>query len=260
MTQGTVLVRPPSPQLADGIVTHIDRLEVDVALAVEQWQRYVAVWAEAGWQVVELAGLDECPDGVFVEDTMTVYGDIAVIARSAATTRRGEAASARAAIEAVGLSSVAIAAPGTMDGGDVLKVGATVYVGRGGRTNAEGIRQLRAALAPMGAQVVAVPVSKVLHLKSAVTALPDQTIVGYPPLVDDPGLFPSFRAVPEASGAHVVLLGGDRVLLAADAPRSADLYADLGFEPVVVDVSEFEKLEACVTCLSVRIRRPAPHS
>jgi dimethylargininase len=256
MTPGTVLVRPPSPRLAACIVTHIDRVDVDVALAVEQWRRYVAVWADAGWRVVELPGLEDCPDGVFVEDTMTVFDDIAVIARSGAPARRGEAASARAAIEAAGLSSVAIEAPGTMDGGDVLKVGSTVYVGRGGRTNAEGIHQLRDALAPRGARVVAVPVSKVLHLKSAVTALPDQTIVGYPPLVDDPAFFPSFRAVPEPSGAHVVLLGDDRVLMAADAPRSAALYADLGFDPVVVDVSEFEKLEACVTCLSIRVRRP----
>jgi dimethylargininase len=256
MTQGTVLVRPPSPRLADGIVTHNAPAEVDVPLAVEQWKRYVAVWVEAGWDVVELPGLDDCPDGVFVEDTMTVYGDIAVIARSGAVQRRAEAASARATIDALGLSSVGIEEPGTLDGGDVLKVGSTVYVGRGGRTNADGVRQLRAVLAPMGARVVAVPVSKALHLKSAVTALPDDTIVGYPPVVDEPGFFPSFRAVPEESGAHVVLMGGDRVLMAADAPRTAELYADLGFDPVVVDVSEFEKLEACVTCLSIRVRRP----
>jgi dimethylargininase len=96
----------------------------------------------------------------------------------------------------------------------------------------------------------------VLHLRSAVTALPDRTIVGYRPLLDDPDFFPSFRPVPEESGAHVVLLGGGRLLMAADAPRTAELYADLGFDPVVVDLSEFQKLEACVTCLSVRVRRP----
>jgi dimethylargininase len=256
MTPGTVLVRPPSSRLAEGIVTHIERAEVDLALAVEQWQRYVSVWADAGWHIAELPGLDDHPDGVFVEDTMTVFGDMAVIARPGAAERRGEVASARQAIEALGLSAIPIEEPGTLDGGDVLKVGSTVYVGRGGRTNAHGVRQLREALEPMGALVVAVPVSKVLHLRSAVTALPDRTIVGYRPLLDDPDFFPSFRPVPEESGAHVVLLGGGRLLLAADAPRTAELYADLGFEPVVVDVSEFQKLEACVTCLSVRVRRP----
>jgi dimethylargininase len=124
----------------------------------------------------------------------------------------------------------------------------------GGRTNAEGIRQLRAILTPLGATVVAVPISKVLHLKSAVTALPDGTVIGYPPLVDDPGLYPRFLPVPEEPGSHVVLLGDDHLLMSAAAPRTADLLADLGYQPAPVDISEYEKLEGCVTCLSVRVR------
>lgn len=122
------------------------------------------------------------------------------------------------------------------------------------RTNTEGVRQLRAAFEPLGARVVAVPVSTVLHLKSAVTALPDGTVIGHPPLVEVPSLFPRFLPVPEASGAHVVLLGGRRLLMAASAPKTAELFADLGYEPVPVDIGEFEKLEGCVTCLSVRLR------
>jgi dimethylargininase len=93
----------------------------------------------------------------------------------------------------------------------------------------------------------------VLHLKSAVTALPDGSIVGHPPLV--PKAFPQFVPVPEESGAHVVLLRGGKVLLAADCPRTAELIAARGYDPVVVDISEFQKLEGCVTCLSVRLRR-----
>jgi dimethylargininase len=127
-------------------------------------------------------------------------------------------------------------------------------VGRGGRTNGEGIRQLRAALSPLGVRVVAVPLTKVLHLKSAVTALPDGTVIGWPPAVDDPGFFPHFLAMPEESGAHVVVLDDERLLMAADAPRSARMLSDLGYRPVQVDISEFEKLEGCVTCLSVRLR------
>ncbi len=100
---------------------------------------------------------------------------------------------------------------------------------------------------------MAVPLTKVLHLKSAVTALPDGTVIGYPPLVDDPSVFGRFLPVPEPSGAHVVLLDGTQVLMAADAPRSAALFKSLGYQPVVVDIGEFEKLEGCVTCLSVRV-------
>ena len=95
------------------------------------------------------------------------------------------------------------------------------------------------------------PVGRVLHLKSAVTALPDGSVVGWPPIVDDPSTFPRLVEVPEEPGAHVVLLGGAKLLVAADCPRSAELFASLGYEPVVVDIGEFEKLEGCVTCLSV---------
>ena len=156
-----------------------------------------------------------------------------------------------------------IAAPGTLDGGDVLKVGDTVYVGRGRTHERRGHPPAAGHRRAARPTVVAVPLTKVLHLKSAVTALPDGTVIGYLPLVDDPLIFDRFLAVPEESGAHVVLLGEGRLLMAADAPRSAELFTDLGYDPVPVDISEFQKLEGCVTCLSVRLRdlpvgRPPP--
>ncbi|MFD7503298.1 dimethylargininase [Streptomyces sp. NPDC059850] len=254
MTSRIALVRRPSPRLADGLVTHIDRKPVDAALALRQWETYVAALRTHGWETVEADPVDACPDGVFVEDTMVVYRNVALIARPGAASRRPETEAAEAAVTALGCSVNRVREPGTLEGGDVLKIGDTVYVGRGGRTNGEGVRQVRAAFEPLGARVVAVPVSKVLHLKSAVTALPDGTVIGYPPLVDDPAVFPRFLPVPEESGAHVVLLGGGRLLMAASAPRSAALFADLGYEPVPVDIGEFEKMEGCVTCLSVRLR------
>ncbi|MFF1819376.1 dimethylargininase [Kribbella sp. NPDC058245] len=249
------LVRRPSPRLAEGLVTHIERTPVDPDLAVQQWRQYVAALRQHGWTPVEVPPIDDCPDGVFVEDTMVVYGDLAVIARSGAGSRRPEAAAAEEAVREQGYRITHVTEPGTFDGGDILKVGSTVYVGLGGRTNAEGIRQLQTALSPLGADVRAVPVEKVLHLKSAVTALPDGTVIGYEPLVDDSTAFDAFRAVPEEAGAHVVLLGEERLLMAASAPKSAAMFAELGYTPVVVDISEFEKLEGCVTCLSVRLRR-----
>ncbi|MEU4293319.1 dimethylargininase [Kribbella sp. NPDC026596] len=251
----TALVRRPSPRLADGLVTHIERTPVDADLAVRQWQAYVDALEATGWTTVEVPAIDECPDGVFIEDTMVVYDDLAVIARSGAEERRPESAAAAKTVEGLGYRLTDITEPGTLDGGDVLKIGSTVYVGQGGRTNEEGIRQLRDALAPLGTDVRAVPVRKVLHLKSAVTALPDGTVIGYEPLVDDPAAFDRFRPVPEVAGSHVVLLGEDRLLMAASAPKSAELFEQLGYKPVVVDISEFEKLEGCVTCLSVRLRR-----
>ena len=248
------LVRPPGPLLVDGLVTHVERVPVDVDLAIEQWRSYVAAMQASGWQTTEVERADACADAVFIEDAMVVFDQLCVIARPGAESRRDEIAGAELAAMAAGLELHHIVDPGTLDGGDVLKVGRTVFVGIGGRTNAPAVAQLAVLLAPLDWDVRPVPVHRVLHLKSAVTALPDGTIVGYPELVDDPSAFEPFLAVPEPAGAHVVLLGGDRLLMAADAPQSAAMFRSMGYEVTEVDISEFEKLEGCVTCLSVRIR------
>ncbi|MEV6401100.1 dimethylargininase [Streptomyces sp. NPDC051907] len=248
------LIRRPSPRLAEGLVTHLERTEIDVDLALQQWETYAETLREHGWETVETEPADDCPDSVFVEDTVVMYRNVALIARPGAESRRPETAAVEETLAALGCSVNWVWEPGTLDGGDVLKVGDTIYVGRGGRTNAAGVQQLRAAFEPLGARVVAVPVSKVLHLKSAVTALPDSTVIGYEPLVDAPSVFPRFLPVPEEPGSHVVLLGEGKLLMAASAPKTAEIFTDLGYQPVSVDISEFEKLEGCVTCLSVRLR------
>ena len=249
----TALIRQPSPHLADGLLTHLDRVPVDADLALEQWAGYTQALTDAGWDTVQVPAAPECPDGVFVEDTVVMIGGTAVITRPGADERRPETMGTSVTVRALGYPTATIE-DGTLDGGDVLKIGATVYVGRTRRTNAGGIAALRRLCDALGYRVVAVPTTRVLHLKSAVTALPDGTVIGHQPLVDDPGFWPHFRPMPEEGGSHVVDLGDGRLLMAASAPRSAELIADLGYTPVPVDISEFEKLEGCVTCLSVRLR------
>ncbi len=252
------LVRRPSPRLAEGLVTHIDRSPVDTDLAAEQWEAYVDALAACGWPAVEVEPAPDCPDSVFVEDAVVMFGPTAVVTRPGADSRRPETAAAARLVADLGYDAVSMTR-GRLDGGDVLKVGDLVYVGRGGRTDAEGVAELRSIVEPLGLRVLAVPMTKALHLKSAVTALPDGSVIGYSPVVDDPSFFPHYRAMPEEAGAHVVDLGGGRLLMSSRAPRSADLVASLGYQPVLVDISEFEKLEGCVTCLSVRLRAaPAP--
>lgn len=254
---GVALVRQPSSRLAEGLVTHIARAPVDLALARQQHRAYAAALEGCGWTVRQVAPADDCPDSVFVEDTVVVCGSLAVLTRPGAPPRRPEVAGTAQAVAALGLTPARIEAPGTLDGGDVLQVGTTVYIGRGGRTNEEGIRQLRGVLSDLGREVVAVPLGRVLHLKSAVTALPDGTLLTWPGLVDTTVL-PAVRAVPEEAGCHVVPLGGDRVLVAASAPATADLLRRLGWTPVVVDIGELEKREGCVTCLSVLVPEGLP--
>ncbi len=232
-------------------MTHIPRRAVDPGRALAQWERYVETLARYRWEVLEVEGADESPDSVFVEDTLVIFEDLAVVARPGAQSRRVELGAAERSVAGLGCRVARIEPPGTLDGGDVLRAGTVVYVGTGGRTNDEGAEQLRRLLGPFGARVVTVPIAGILHLKSALGALPDGSLVGFSPLLGAPDLLPGLLAVPEPSGAQVLALGERALLLANDCPRSARLYAELGFEPVAVDISEFQKLEGAVTCLSV---------
>src|SRR6195952_4520224 len=247
------LVRRPAETLADGIVTFLERQQLDLDLAKRQWDGYVAALERNGWPTIVIDGDDAMPDSVFVEDTVVMFGELAVVTNPRQPTRNPETIAVQRVVNDLGLESTAIT-EGTLDGGDVLKVGSQVYVGLSGTTTAPAVEQLSQILAPRGYAVTAVPLTKALHLKSAVTALPDGTVIGYAPVVDDPDVFPSFLAVPEEPGAHVVILDEDLLLMSSAAPRPAEMFVERGYRLEPVDVSEYEKLEGCVTCLSVRVR------
>ena len=255
MTRPVALLRRPGPRLADGIVTHIDRVPVDLDLAREQWEGYAAALRSAGWDVAEVPPADDCPDAVFVEDAVVVHQDLAVITRSGATARRAEADGVEGAVRDLGLRVARIEAPGTLDGGDVLRTGGTAYVGLGGRTNGVGIQQLAAHVRVVRGSCAGRAGHPHPAPEVGVHGAARGTVVGWGPVVDDKEAFPAYEDVPEEGGAHVVVLADGHLLMAASAPRSADTYRARGYDVTEVDVSEFEKLEGCVTCLSVRIRR-----
>ncbi|GAA2302226.1 hypothetical protein GCM10010431_21810 [Streptomyces kunmingensis] len=146
------LVRRPGPRIADGLVTHVERTPVDAGKALTQWQGYVAALEAHGWETFLVEPADDCPDAVFVEDTVVVFRNVALITRPGAESRRGETPGVEEAVARLGCSVNWIWEPGTLDGGDVLKVGDTLYAGRGGRTNAAGVQQLRAVFEPLGAR------------------------------------------------------------------------------------------------------------
>ena len=247
-------VRVPASNLAEGIVTNVPRTLVDRDLADKQWDDYVAALAGSGWQTVEVAPADTLADSVFVEDTAVVLSrSVAVLTRPGAESRRAEVAAVGDKLREQGLTLYELEAPGTLDGGDVVRVGDTLYVGRSERTDADGIRQLRevVAMAALGLTVVAVPVAGGVHLGSSASALPDGTVLYSSPEVD-PSLFGRSMRVPVGNSANVVALDEKTVLVPASAPGTADLVADLGYTVVKVDLSEFEKLEGSATCLSIR--------
>lgn len=254
--QPIALVRRTSAALRDGITSHIERLPVDPDLAERQHRAYCRALADAGYEVRHVEDAPDLPDAVYVEDTAVVVDDVAVLTRPGAPERRPEVAGTEEVLRQLGLTVHALVAPGTLDGGDVLQVGRTVYVGRGGRTNGEGIAQLRALLAPLGRSVVPVRLTEVLHLKSAATVLPDGTLLVHRELFE-PGALPPARPVPEEAGCHVVPLRDGSVLISESAPRTRQLIEDLGFRTRPVPMTEFEKREGCVTCLSILVDRGA---
>ena len=249
------LVRAVSPRLAHGLRTFRERTPIDLGRARHQHHAYQQVLRDLDVEVVPAPPADELPDAVFVEDAVVVLDDLAVLTRPGAEQRRTEPASLAPVLAARGYRILELPPPGRLDGGDVLVVDEVVYVGVGARTDVVGADALAAALRGTGHRVVPVDVPGALHLKTAVTALPDGTLVGRPEQVR-PGAFAGRRFItaPEPEGANLLPVNG-RVLVSASAPRTAALLAERGLQVVRVELDEFERAEAGLTCLSVRLPR-----
>ncbi len=247
--------REVSPSIVDCELTHLARTPIDVATARAQHHAYEQLLASLACDVRRVAPAPEHPDAVFIEDTAVVFDELAVIARPGAESRRAETPAVEAALGA--LRPVAhITAPGTLDGGDVLTVGRSVFVGRTGRTNDEGIAQLRTALAPHGYEVHGVDITGCLHLKTAVTAVDDATVLLNPEWVD-PAVLARFRVVEvdpaEPMGANVLRIG-EQLVYGASYPRTQARLSALGYALHTVDASELAKAEGAVTCCSLVVR------
>ncbi len=246
------LTRAISPRLAEGELTHLERTPINLAAARAQHEAYARALASLGCEVHEVEPAPEYPDSVFIEDTAVVFDEIAVITRPGAESRRGETLAVERALAP--LRPVAhIVAPGTLDGGDVLVVGKRVFVGRTGRTNREGIAQLQAVVAPHGYSVEAVEVTGCLHLKTAVTALDDHTVLVNPAWIGAEALAGLERIEvdpAEPMGANIVRVGS-ALLYGAAYPRTLARIVARGYAPVCVDASEVAKAEGAVTCCSL---------
>ena len=248
--------RAVSPRLAECALTHLAREPIDAARAAAQHAAYEQALADAGFDVIRLPELPEDPDAVFVEDTALLLGEHAVITRPGAPSRADETKSTAEGLEPY--FTVHRLGAGTVDGGDVLHVGARLYVGQSSRTDVMGTEALAKIVAPLGYTVVPVELGRCLHLKTAVTfAGPDgagrPTLLVNPEWVD-PGLFagtePVLVADGEPSAANCVR-AGDRLIVAAGSPRTVARLRDRGFHVVEIDLSELQKAEAGGTCMSL---------
>jgi len=255
----TAIVRPPSARLAECALTFLEREPIDVELALRQHAEYARTLERAGARVVALPPEPDLPDATFVEDVAIILDEIAVLTRPGAASRRPEVASV-AAVLADLRPLRAIEPPGTLEGGDVLRVGRTLYVGRSTRTNDDGIAQLRRITAPLGYDVAAVPVTGCLHLKTACSLVAEATVLVNRAWIDPAPLADLERIdVPadEPWGANTVLIGRN-VVLPASVPGTRRLLERHGIPTYAVDLSELQKAEAGPSCLSLLLGESVP--
>ncbi len=245
----------PSPRMNEALRTFIDTKDIDLDLAALQHEEYRRVLERAGARVVVLDVNAAHADAVFVEDTAVVLDEVAILTSMGAPSRQAEPAGIEPELRRYRTEIVRLEAPATLEGGDVLRVGRTLYVGATARSNREGIAALAKIAGRHGYEVRTVAVDGCLHLKTACTALPDGTFLVSPRWLDARDLKTTAilhvdEGEPDAAN---VLLVGDRVVMAASHPRTIELVRKRGLRVDTVDVSEFAKAEGCVTCLSILV-------
>ena len=246
------ITRKVSPSIVRCELAFLDRRPIDAARAAKQHEDYERCLARLGCRVVSLPAEPDLPDSVFVEDTAIVVDELAVVTRPGAESRRAETASIVRALEPWRRVS-AIEPPGTLDGGDVLRLGRRVVVGLSRRSNRDGLEQLRALLAPHGYTVDGLSVSGCLHLKSAVTQVAPETVLLNPAWVE-PAAFDRYERLEvdpaEPYAANALLIGTGAIYPTA-FPRTAARLERAGVGLVQTDVSELAKAEGAVTCCSL---------
>lgn len=248
----TALTREVSLTIGQCELTHLPRRPIDPALAARQHRAYEQALAELGCSVRRLPAEPDLPDAVFVEDTAVVLDEVAVMARPGAASRRPEVASVAQALQAY-RDLAWIEPPGTLEGGDVLRVGRSLYVGRSSRTNAAGIEQFRHLVERLGYRVHVVEVHGCLHLKSAVTLVAEGTLLIHRDWID-PQPLATYRLIDvdpaEPFAANALLVGGGVVYPSA-YPRTRERLEREGIVVHTVDLTELAKAEGGVTCCSL---------
>jgi dimethylargininase len=246
--------RSVAPTIVDCELTHLNREPIDFARAAEQHGLYERELIAVGCVIQRLPDLPELPDSVFVEDTAVVLPEIAIVARPGAASRRPEVDSVADALRPHRPLKF-IEPPGTLDGGDALVIGSTIYVGESARTNSEGIRQLGDFASAYGYSVRPVKVSRCLHLKSAVTRVSEDLILVNSAWVDS-SFFKDMHQIEvhpsEPFGANALWIG-ENVIYPASYEKTRARLEEAGLKVQLVETDELQKAEGGVTCCSILI-------
>jgi dimethylargininase len=249
------ITRLVSPAIDQCELTHLERVPIDLERARLQHHAYEEALRGLGVEVHSLPEEPDLPDSVFVEDTAIVLDECALLTRPGADSRRPETESIARAL-APSRSLFTVQAPGTLDGGDVLAVGKTIFVGLSSRSNQAAIDQIQAFLAPYGYTIKGVQVTGCLHLKSAVTQVRADTLLVNPAWIDKVN-FPGMKFIeidPSEQYAANALMVGGTVLTQPAYPKTQARLEMAGIYPVLVDESELGKAEGALTCCALLFR------
>ena len=253
----TTITRSVSPAINNCELSFISRQPINLAVAREQHRAYEQLLARLGVRVISLPAEADLPDSMFVEDPALVLDELAVIFPLGTETRRREAASIAAALSPFrNLSHVKL--PGTVEGGDILRLKNKLFVGISERSNREGISQLSQIVAPHGYQVIGVPVTGCLHLKSAVTELDGKTLLANRAWFDS-SCFDGYEWVDvdpaEPHAGNALALAGT-VIFPTSFARTHARIESRGFHVTSLDISELQKAESGLTCSSLLFEAP----
>jgi dimethylargininase len=248
----TAITRRVSPCIRTCELTYLTRRPIDIRKARQQQQAYERVLSDLGLHVISLPAEQELPDAVFIEDTAVITDEVAVVTIMGCAARRREVDSISPLLEKYRVLH-SINGAGVLEGGDVVQVGRTLFVGVSTRTNENGIAQLSEIVTPYGYEVRPVQVKGCLHLSTGCGFIGQNTILANPSWVDlSP--FEGFEIInvspSEPWGANALTLA-DHVLISAASPQTAARVRERGFRVLTVDISEFEKAEGGLTCLSL---------
>jgi dimethylargininase len=248
----TAITRAVSPAIVHCELSFIDRKPIDLAVAQEQHHAYEKLLGELGARVISLPPERDLPDSLFVEDPAIVLDELAVIFPLGTETRRREAPSLADALSRFRKLAY-VSLPGTLEGGDVLCIDRKLFVGLTRRSNAEGIHQLAAIVAPYSYEVVAVSVTGCLHLKSAVTYLGRNALLANRAWFDSAPLagFEWVDVDPDEPHAANALALAGTIIFPASFPRTRARIEARGFSVTPLDISELQKAESGLTCSSL---------
>ncbi|MCB6182107.1 hypothetical protein LIN78_00865 [Leeia sp. TBRC 13508] len=249
----TIFTRHPAANLSGFEITFVSRETPNVELAMSQHNAYGETLKQFGHEVVVLPALEELPDSIFVEDVAVLFPEVTVLTRPGALSRQPEVKHISESLSALKKPIVSIEAPGTLEGGDVLRIDKLVFVGVTSRTNEEGINQLSNILATYEYTVIPVEVTGCLHLKTGVTALDDETVLVNPEWLDTSAFagFDQIDVEEDEPWAANVLKVGDQIFMNAASPKTQAILKEEGYKVHSIDISEFMKMEAGLTCMSL---------